>query len=207
MSSPDAATRHAIGRALVRLNGAAAAGLDPRSLRVVVTDEGKPNLAGVCDVHVSVAHTGRVVVVAISVDTPVGVDIEEATREMTTDPMRIAQRLFNQAEIASLQKLPADAVASWFLSAWTIKEAVGKALGVGVTPALSGTIVEGESSLVLRHVWCDPPAESWTVHELNAPDGNEKIAVALPAPAIQMAPVRQLDLRRFRTETDHNQLP
>jgi phosphopantetheinyl transferase len=202
MLNPDARTQHAVGRAMIRM-GAAGVGAgsehQPKQIVVTVSDLGKPRLPEIPDLYVSVAHTGRVVVVAACLGADVGVDIEPAY-PTSADPRRLAERLFAHAEVASLRNMPDDALADWFSSAWTIKEAVGKALGVGMVPAFSGALVEGRAEgMTLASVWSGPPADSWTVHQLTAPDGSEKIAVALPAPGITLEPVSQLTLEAFST--------
>jgi 4'-phosphopantetheinyl transferase len=190
-------TQHAVGRAIIRLIGAEATGFDPQRLVVTVSEAGKPYLADVPELHVSVAHTGDVVVVADCRSAPVGVDIEPALTTIR-EPRRLAQRLFAEAEVAALRDVPDADLADWFSSVWTIKEAVGKALGVGMIPALSGTIVEGRSEgFALTAVWTDPPAELWTVHQLIAPGGSEKIAIAVPAPGVALGSVSELTLEAF----------
>jgi phosphopantetheinyl transferase len=81
---------------------------------------------------------------------------------------------------------------------WTIKEAVGKALGDGMLPALSGAVVRREAGrFTLASVWRGPPADSWTLHQLTAPAGTEKIAVALPAPNVPLELVTSMTLESF----------
>jgi 4'-phosphopantetheinyl transferase len=197
ISATDVRAQHAIGRAMVRLIGACATGRSPELLTVTLSDAGKPRLDDAPDLHVSVAHTGRVVAVADSPAAPVGVDIEPV-RVAATRQRRLAQRLFSEAEVASVRNLPDAALSDWFSSAWTIKEAVGKALGVGMVPALSGAIVDRQADgVTLAAVWTGPPADSWTIHQLEAPDGSEKIAVALPAAGVQLEPVSRVTLESF----------
>jgi phosphopantetheinyl transferase len=197
MLDSDARTRHAIGRAMLRLTAAEASGRRREQLVITVSELGKPLLADMPDLHVSVAHTARAVVTAVCSGAAVGVDIEPALPTVP-HPRRLAERLFAKAEVASLRDMPDAAIADWFSSAWIIKEAVGKALGVGMVPAFSGAVVESRAEgVALASVWIGPPADSWTVHQLTAPDGTEKIAVALPAPAIRLEPVSQLTLEAF----------
>jgi 4'-phosphopantetheinyl transferase len=191
ISAPNARAQYAIGRATIRLLGAQASGRHPESLAITASEAGKPRFADLQDLNVSVAHTGRVVAVAACPSAAVGVDIEPA---LTTadDPRRLAGRLFAESEVASLQDVSDADVADWFSTAWTIKESVGKALGVGMIPALSGAVTERRADgLALAAVWSGPPAESWTLHQLKAPGSNEKIAVAVPAPGVALGPVSE----------------
>jgi 4'-phosphopantetheinyl transferase len=198
ISDPDTRASHALGRALVRLMGARALGTSPLDLQVAVTETGKPWLPEFPHLHVNVAHTRRTAVVATASVAPVGVDIEHPAAT-TVQPQRLAQRLFASAEVRTLGELSADRTADWFSSVWTIKEAVAKALGIGVIPALSEVVVESDEGTGLRlaAVGVGPPAESWTLHQLVAPGGTEKIAVAVPAPDLELESVSVLTLQSF----------
>lgn len=204
ISDPDTRAQHAIGRALVRLAAAAACQGDPAEVRVAVSDSGKPTLPDLPSLHVNVAHAHRAVVVASASGAPVGVDIEHPAATVL-QPRRLAQRLFTTAEASTLSALPEDLLADRFASVWTIKEAVGKAVGVGIIPALEQVVVEttgidpgsGGVDLRLAAVGVGPPAESWTLHQLVAPGGLERIAVAVPAPGVGLEPISVLSLEGF----------
>jgi phosphopantetheinyl transferase len=179
------------------LLGAQASGRHPASLAITTSEAGKPQFTDLDDLNVSVAHSGRVVVVAACPSAAVGVDIEPAFAT-ADDPRRLARRLFAESEVASLQDVPDAEVADWFSTVWTIKESVGKALGVGMLPALSGAVTERRAGgFALAAIWSGPPAESWTLHQLTAPGGSEKIAVAVPAPNVALGPVSELTPKAF----------
>jgi 4'-phosphopantetheinyl transferase len=199
VAMPDTAARaqHAVGRALLRLLGAQASAGDPRRLLVTVSAAGKPLLPDFPDLHVSIAHTTGLVVVAACRSATVGVDVEPA-RSPAGQERRLARRLFDRSEVETLLNVPDADVPDWFSSMWTIKEAVGKALGDGMIPALSGAVVRCEAGrFTLGSVWRGPPADSWTLHQLAAPAGTEKIAVALPAPNVPLEPVTSMTLDSF----------
>jgi 4'-phosphopantetheinyl transferase len=194
---PDSRAQHAVGRAIVRLLGAQALRCSPLDVTVAITDAGKPWLLELPDLHMNVSHTRGTVVVASASVAPVGVDIEPPAAT-AMQPRRLAQRLFARSEVLTLPAFSEDGLAEWFSRAWTIKEAVGKAIGVGVIPALSQVVVEtGDDGLALGSVGIGPPAESWTVHQLTAPGGSENIAIAVPAPGVALAPVSVLTLGEF----------
>jgi phosphopantetheinyl transferase len=209
ISDPDTRAQHAVGRALVRVVGAQACGCAPADVRVAVTDGGGPVLPELPGLHVNVSHTQGAVVVASACGAPVGVDIEQPVATVP-EPRRLAQRLFSTAERRTARELSQDVLPDWFASVWTIKEAVGKALGVGIIPALSQVVVEtgdgdsvsGDTDLRLGAVGLGPPAESWTLHQLIAPGGREKIAVAVPTPGVGLAPPAVIDLGGFARALD-----
>lgn len=197
MVDPDTRAAHAIGRALLRQVASRETGCGECDLRVAIGSGGKPWLPDAPHLHVSVSHCRRTVVVATTVAAPVGVDVEHPLPAVP-DPRRLAQRLFAGAEIRALRNIPDDRIAEWFSSMWTIKEAVGKALGVGIIPALSQVVVEsGPAGPRLRAVTQGPAAASWTLHQLSAPDGDERLAVAVMAPDVGLGSVSVLTLDRF----------
>lgn len=191
----DGRAQHAIGRALLRLFAAEASGLDPAEIEITTSDEGKPAPAEPSNLGVSVAHSGRAVVVAACDGAEVGVDIEPPPAVLARS-RRLAERRFTAAEAAALRELPDDSAGAWFARAWTIKEAVGKALGVGMIPALAGAVVSADADALVS-VWSGPPADSWTLHQLPAPGGEESIAVAIPAAGVELGAVTQLTLAAF----------
>ena len=193
---PDARTQHAVGRTLLKLVGAQAIGCHPRCVTVAVTDTGKPWLPQLPDLHVNISHCRRTVAVAVTAAGPVGVDIEPPAA-IAVDPLRLADRVFSEPEARELREFSGDRLAERFASVWTIKEAVGKALGSGLIPALAQVVVNVESGLELRAVGQGPPAESWTLHLLTAPEGREKIAVAVPVPGLELAPVSLVTLEEL----------
>ena len=200
---PDTRAQHAVGRALMRLLGAKEAGCTPSELAIAVTDGGKPWLPGVPDLNITVAHTRRAVVVASMCGAPIGVDIEHPGAAV--QPLRLAQRLFASEEARAVRERSGESRADWFARVWTIKEAVAKALGVGVIPALSRVVVKSEDDgPQLADVGFGPEAGSWTLHQLVAPGGSEKIAVAVPSPGVSLTPLSQLTLGDFaRLATAH----
>ena len=202
IADPDLRTGHALGRALMRLIAAEASRFDPRELTVVVARDGKPWLQELPQLSFSVSHSGRVVAVAASSAAAVGVDVEQP-RATIPQPRRLAQRTFASSEMRTLGALPADRFSESFSQAWTIKEAVGKALGVGVVPALSGVVVQLSSRPPrLAAVEPGPPPDSWTLHQLAVPGGRERLVVALPAPGIVLTPVAALMLSDFKDWID-----
>jgi phosphopantetheinyl transferase len=198
MSDPDRQTEHAVGRATLRLHGARASGRRPEQVAMAISDAGKPSLVDTPDLELSVAHTGGVVVTAACWHNAVGVDVEPEPRSVSA-ARRLAQRRFSQPEVAALSDLPEAELPGWFSTVWTVKEAVGKALGVGIVPALSGATVQTRAGApILTSVWSGPQADAWTIHTLVAPDGCEKIAVALPAPNVALGSITRYDLTAFR---------
>jgi 4'-phosphopantetheinyl transferase len=112
-----AALRHILGEAL---------GRDPRALRFVAGEHGKPALAG-GEIEFNVSHSGERVAIAVADETTaVGIDIER--ERAMRDVLAVAGRFFSPNEAAAVERDP-----SLFFSIWTAKEAVIKAIGGGLT--------------------------------------------------------------------------
>ncbi|MET8120032.1 4'-phosphopantetheinyl transferase superfamily protein [Micromonospora sp. NPDC005189] len=101
-------THDTVGRPLVRI--------DERAARSV-------------ELPVSISRTAGIVVVAARRAGPVGVDVE---RVRPLPALTLARRWFAPAELAWLDGRPEAGRAVDFLRLWTAKEAVGKALGLGL---------------------------------------------------------------------------
>jgi 4'-phosphopantetheinyl transferase len=113
---------------------------DPRTLRLIVDDRGKPALdperttAGRHDYSMrlsfNLSHSGEMAVYAFTRAGPVGIDIEVARRAI--DTVAIAARAFGPAEAARLRELDPKTRDLEFLRAWVRHEAALKCVGVGL---------------------------------------------------------------------------
>lgn len=121
------ATRLALREALAEHLGAA-----PEALRFEPGPHGKPMLAWPpSPVAFSVSHTAGLAVVAIAASGALGVDLEPL-REMP-EALALAERYGTPEEAAAVREaLEGPARAAAFLRLWTAKEALVKALGLGM---------------------------------------------------------------------------
>ncbi|MFI6820222.1 4'-phosphopantetheinyl transferase family protein [Micromonospora sp. NPDC050187] len=116
-------------RLLVRA-GVALLGRDGSEISVERDVRGRPRVrGGGAELPVSVSHVDGVVAVAACRDAPVGVDVE---RRRPVPAVALARRWFEPSAVAWLRGRPDADRAKGFLLLWTAKEAVGKALGVGL---------------------------------------------------------------------------
>ncbi len=105
--------------------------------RFRATAQGKPCLVDPPrDLRFSLTHTRGMVAVAISEGIDVGVDVEAADRRV--ENMKLAERFFAPQEAALLRALEGDARGEAFFALWTLKEAVVKATGDGLSRGLRG---------------------------------------------------------------------
>lgn len=133
---------------------------------------GQPRIDGL---SVSLSRSREVVAVAASLGAPIGVDVEDIhPREVDA----LAHRWFDPLELQWLTG-QADQLTA-FLQLWTAKEAVGKALGLGLhnaglrrrmplpptnLPPLRAGLVPSAPTLAVLH----PPVDKSTILALAAP--------------------------------------
>jgi len=135
-----AASRFAATRTLVRRVLGGALGQAPGDVRITQTDLGKPVVAG--GVHFNVSHSGDLIVLAVSGDRAVGIDIERRREVQRTDAL--VRRWLTDPERADVERRVAQGLSSSdaFLHVWSLKEARLKALGVGIAGSPAANLAE-----------------------------------------------------------------
>ena len=116
-------------RAFVRVRLASLLDADPRQLEFVRGPNGKPELAGEHRgrLQFNLSHTGRYLLLGVSVTNEVGVDIEDVRDAPSLNDT--ARHCFRPEEWETLQQLPADQFVAAFYRLWTLKEATAKTVG------------------------------------------------------------------------------
>jgi 4'-phosphopantetheinyl transferase len=105
----------------------------PSALRFAAGAYGKPVLPG-SGLQFNVSHSEGIVMYAVSVYGPVGVDVERISPAL--DWAQIAAHALSPGEAAALHDLPAGDRRAAFFSCWTRKEAYLKARGYGLRAPL-----------------------------------------------------------------------
>jgi 4'-phosphopantetheinyl transferase len=105
------------------------------ALRLALGEHGKPFLDGPCltgarAFDFNVSHSGSALLVAIARGQEVGVDIETQRRRRPV--LELARRFFAADEASALASLGEPHRQIAFLRLWSCKEAVVKALGIGI---------------------------------------------------------------------------
>jgi len=192
---PRLGLRQARGRAALRVVLGAELGCEPRAVGLGAGPHGKPRLAGgAAAVEFNLSHAGPVAAIAMTRAGPVGVDVERLAA--VRDAGALARRFFDAAEAAAIAGLPAPLAEAAFLRCWTSKEAVLKALGVGLTRPLRDVPVEPDPRRAARLLRAPGPLapDRWTLHELGLPDARALVSVAVAAPGVALAGVHRLRL-------------
>jgi 4'-phosphopantetheinyl transferase len=128
--------RYAAARILLRVVVGHCVGRPPHSLQFTTNAFGKPRLVdpenSVC---FNLSHAGQLVLLAITRNREVGVDVEE---ERPLDVLARADRFFSRGEHEALQLVPPADQRAAFFRCWTRKESFIKALGLGLSFPLTG---------------------------------------------------------------------
>jgi 4'-phosphopantetheinyl transferase len=186
---PEDQRRLIVSRAALRRILGAWLGVAPQALRLGEGDYGKPYLAMPGGPQFNVSHSGDLALIAVCHDHAVGVDIEQTGRGLD-ELDAIARAYFSTAERFAYAALPAAERARAFYRGWTRKEAVAKALGLGMSlpgPSFDVTLT-AEPKLLRLHE--DPAPNPWSLTDLHLPPGYTG-ALAVPASGVQV--VMRLD--------------
>ena len=131
-------------------------------------------------VHFNLSHSGNVALIAVASVTEVGIDVE-AVRPIP-EGLDLARRFFALADIETIETTAPDRRGDAFLTVWTRKEAVAKAVGHGLSLPLDRFSVgpaDGPAALT----WSDGgSAADWTIADL-VPAAGYVGAVAVRDPA------------------------
>lgn len=135
------------GRAALRALLARITGAPVDALRLRQDERGKPSAVLASGGRVpafNVSHSNGLLAIAVSPDAPaVGVDVEGPAPGLKPDVEAIARTHFSPAERAEVLAAPASERMKLFLRVWTLKEAVLKTTGAGLTHPLRTVDVSG----------------------------------------------------------------
>jgi 4'-phosphopantetheinyl transferase len=134
-----ARTRFVLRRAARRAVVAQRLGCAPETVRFAAGAFGAPHIVGAPALHVSTSSTHGCGLIALH-DTPVGVDIEQV--RPIPEALSIARSFLAPAEASALACAAESERGLMFLRLWTVKEAVVKALGRGLSLRLDRFCVE-----------------------------------------------------------------
>jgi 4'-phosphopantetheinyl transferase len=106
-------------------------GIAPDKLIFRYEPQGKPALAGVSGWQFNVSHSRDLAAIVVSRYDAVGIDIELIDAHFPRD--EVAPDILARDELSDLAALPAAAQADYFFQLWTLKEALLKAVGGGLS--------------------------------------------------------------------------
>lgn len=119
----------------------------------------------------NVSHGGRHGLIALAPDGSVGVDVEERSPPRNFDVL--VDTVLSTAERAEVMAAAGDEKLELFLDLWTMKEALSKARGMGMSMDVSGFEIPRDMRRGSRGgVFCFPdvPDVTWRLHNLGSDD-------------------------------------
>ncbi len=134
-------------------------------------------------IRFNVTHSDPHGLITITRGVRVGIDVEQSSRLRDFDG--IATMVFGPNEQAEIASLSGEEKARLFFRFWTLKEALVKALGTGLTTKLteveiSPEIRQGAPRGVFR--FPDRPETSWALEDLSTPEYAAAIASEIKSP-------------------------
>jgi len=164
--------------ALVRTALSAYGRRSPEDWRFAISPQGCPSVLDAGELSFSLTHAGLRAAVAVAAGRALGLDIEPVRSER--DALPIARRFFSEAETEWLTGLPPAERSAGFAALWTVKEAVLKARGSGLTESLRSVEVELDPSG--RPVGVQSPGGPWALRSWS-PEPGWFAALAVPTGA------------------------
>ena len=159
------------------------------ALRFEYTALGRPGLPPADnpdELQFSVSHSGRLVLLAFTRRIAVGVDVEQVRPHVDSDA--IAERFYAPIERAALASMDGPERRTAFYACWTRKEALLKAVGLGLSGGLARVAVTCQPGAQARIVASDLDAivpTAWSLRDLVAGPGCVA-AVAVEAPDLRL---------------------
>jgi 4'-phosphopantetheinyl transferase len=178
-----------VGRGLLRTLVGRYLGVPPADVQFAYSAFGRPSLAtgdGRSPLQFSVSHSGSQIALAFAREARVGIDVERVRTNADCDA--IAARFFAPAERTALASLAlADRIDAFF-ACWTRKEALLKAIGLGISQGLSRVEVTcraDDPPRVLRSQLSEVDPAGWSLLDLRVPAGyRAALAVSLAEPSV-----------------------
>jgi 4'-phosphopantetheinyl transferase len=152
--SPEDELVYVITRGLLRKVLASFLKIQPQQIEITYAPNGRPYLSDYPNIKFNVSHTRDALAIAISIKNAIGVDIETLNRDFNFKKLK--NFLYSESESHRGEQS--------FLKVWTIKEAIMKAKGIGLSKPLSEielSISEDGKISVNRTPWDDH--SSWTI--------------------------------------------
>lgn len=126
----DDRVRYAATRSTLRRLLGNALGLEPVHVPLEVAEAGKPMVPPALGLEFNVSHSGSEGIVALCRGGRVGVDVERMREDV--DHRAVSARVFAPAELEEFAGLDDASARHRFYRGWVYKEAVLKALGLGI---------------------------------------------------------------------------
>lgn len=175
--------RFIVARGVLRMLLGGHLGIAPAAIAFGYAQHGKPFVTNhAAKIHFNLSHSGERALYALSPSCQLGVDIESLDNDI--DYNSLASRFFTPRECAVLLRVPEPDRKRAFLSCWTRKEAVVKAIGNGLSLPLDQFEVMAGPDNAPRVLDAGANAlrcDEWTLHPIDV-DGEYVATVGAHRP-------------------------
>jgi 4'-phosphopantetheinyl transferase len=163
--------RFATNHGMLRMLLGSYLSMDPRRLQFVANSYGKPSLREMgLHLRFNMTHSDDLTLIAVCLHTEVGIDVESV--RPVEEWEEIAKSHFSDDEYRSLLATPVEMQHDAFFRCWTRKEAVIKAIGMGLSMPLSSfTVSTAQEAALLHCSWNEAAASQWTLEHLEPAPG------------------------------------
>ncbi len=144
------ADRFVVRRGKLRMLLSDRLGCDAREVRLCCNNFGKPGVRGT-ELRFNLSHSGGVALYVFVRNTEIGCDIEWRRPDLARE--EVAKQFFSDREVQALRAVPRSRWIEAFFNCWTRKEALIKALGLGLSYPLKAfdvSLAPGEPAALLR---------------------------------------------------------
>lgn len=175
---PESSNMHkpGSGRAMIKEILSYYLHIDKSLVRLHESKYGKPYLAFPLvrhPVYFNISHTNGYLAFALSTSTPVGIDIENIERNVRLQSL--IGRFFHEKEIIKFLDYTKKERKMHFIRYWTLKEALLKGLGIGITISFTSFRLEPESERIYYAISDNEKLQkefsSWRIRSVPAPKG------------------------------------
>ena len=155
---------------------------DPKKIDIYYGDHGKPEITNPfenANIQFNLSHSGNLILLALTLDQRIGVDIE-FIHDMP-EINQIAEIILSELEYPIFQKLSPEDKKEAFFHYWTRKEAITKAIGIGLSQppnSITTSISPGKPASLITLRKDKNEDSSWLIQSLNLnPDYAAAIAL------------------------------
>jgi 4'-phosphopantetheinyl transferase len=134
----------------------------PQSYQLLYGLTGKPHvlMPNGKEIHVSLSHSNRLAAVAVASECRIGVDIEFRDRALVLEDL-LPFALSDSERTEFAPSTGHEHAADTFLCRWTLKEAIAKATGQGLTADFQSFSVRTRPSQLITRAPDGTPADDW----------------------------------------------
>jgi len=154
---------YVVAHALLRQSVSAIAGVAPGCVKIKRAQNGKPELLQdpvATPIHFNLSHTEGMVMIALARGIEVGVDVERLDRKFAPE---IVEYLCSAEEAQEISHLSPQHQSLAYLELWTLKEALVKASGQGLSAKINEICCALNSPRLLRSGPLPGGPTAWSV--------------------------------------------